>query len=78
LGSHEEEPPLLLPLELPLPLPLELPLLEPPLLPPPPPPAQLTGVQRAATTFGVHPGSLVCAWMHWYVVPSYVTSAPVA
>jgi hypothetical protein len=58
--------PLLDPLELELPLPplpplpLLLPLLlELPLLPPLPPPAHWTGPHSAATTSGVHPGSLV-------------------
>jgi len=74
-----EVPPLLLPLLLEAP-PLLLPLLldVPPLLLPPPPPAQLTGAHSAGTASGVHPGSLVCAWTHEYVVPLYVTSWPVA
>jgi hypothetical protein len=74
----ELPPPELLPLLLLPPL-LLPPLLLPPLLLPlllPPPPAQLTGSQSAGTTFGVQVGSLVCAWMHSYVAPSYVTSAP--
>jgi hypothetical protein len=64
-GSHEPPPPPLLD---------EL-LLPEPLLSPPPP-AHHTGDHSAGTADGVHPGSLVCAWMHWYVVPSYVTSWP--
>jgi hypothetical protein len=45
------------------------PLLLPPLLLPLPPPAHCTGSQSAATTSGLHPGSLVWAWTHSYVVP---------
>jgi hypothetical protein len=52
--ASQLDPPLLLPLLPPL-------LLEPPL----PPPAHCVGSHSAATTSGVHPGSLVCAWMHW-------------
>jgi hypothetical protein len=55
-------PPLLL-----LPLLVELPPLLPLLLLPPP--AHVTGSHRAGTASGVHPGSLVWAWMHWYVAP---------
>jgi hypothetical protein len=51
------------PLLLLLPLLLELPLL------PPLPPPHSTGSHSAATTSGLHPGSLVWAWMHSYVVP---------
>jgi hypothetical protein len=57
----------------PLALPEELPLL---LLLPPPPPVQSVGPQRAGTTSGVHPGSLVCAWMHEYTWPPYETRSP--
>ena len=82
LGSQVPPPLLLPPLPLPPllllppePLPLLLPLL--PLLPPLlPPPAHVTGDHSAATAAGVQPGSLVCAWRHWYVAPWYVTSCP--
>ena len=76
-GSHEE--PLLDDPELELedpPLLDEPPLVVPPplldVLPPPPPELPLgppdehdTGSQSAGTAGGVHPASLVWAWMHW-------------
>jgi hypothetical protein len=60
LDPHVDPPPLPL-----LPPPLLLPVLLLPL----PPPAHCTGSHSAATTSGLHPGSLVWAWMHSYVVP---------
>jgi hypothetical protein len=70
-----ELPELLLaePPELPPALPEELAL---PLLLPPPVPVQSVAPQRAGTTSGVHPGSLVCAWMHVYTWPPYETRSP--
>jgi hypothetical protein len=31
---------------------------------------QSTASHSAGTALGVQPGSLVCAWRHWYVAPS--------
>jgi len=77
LGSHDA-PPLLLPELLPELPPELLPELDPE-LPPEllPPPEHCTGSHSAGTASGVHPGSLVCACTHEYVVPPYVTSCPV-
>jgi hypothetical protein len=69
-----ELPPLLLPLD-PLLPPLE-PLLVPLLPPLDPLPEHCTDSQSAGTAAGSQPGSLVCAWMHWYVEPPSVTSCP--
>jgi hypothetical protein len=64
-GSHEEVPPVLLPLLLVEPPLVPLLLLPPPLfaplLVPPPLDVQLVNCQRAGTALGVQPSRLVCA-----------------
>jgi hypothetical protein len=72
LGSHPVLPPLVdvepaLPVEVdPPPLPLVVVVVDDELLDVPPvPPAHVSNCQSAGTTSGVHPGSLVWAWIHW-------------